>query len=64
MVRSGSRHLVVLDQGKVAGILSVRDIARCWAAERGGELDELPPSAERAGSTRPAAATRRRPGRP
>lgn len=39
MVRGGFRHLIVLDQGEVAGILSVRDIVRCWAAERtGGEL--------------------------
>ena len=34
MVRGGFRHLVVLDQGEVAGILSVRDIVRCWAGER------------------------------
>ena len=34
MMRGGFRHLVVLDQGEVAGILSVRDIVRCWAAER------------------------------
>ena len=40
MVRGGFRHLVVLDAGEVAGILSVRDIARCWAAERGAS-DEL-----------------------
>jgi CBS domain-containing protein len=40
MVRGGFRHLVVLDSGEVAGILSVRDIARCWAAERGAS-DEL-----------------------
>lgn len=39
MVRGGFRHLVVLDHGEVAGILSVRDIVRCWAGERaGGEL--------------------------
>ena len=39
MVRGGFRHLIVLDQGEVAGILSVRDIVRCWAADRtGGEL--------------------------
>jgi CBS domain-containing protein len=34
MMRGGFRHLVVLDQGEVAGILSVRDIVRCWARER------------------------------
>lgn len=40
MVSGGFRHLVVLDGGEVAGILSVRDIARCWAAERSAD-DEL-----------------------
>jgi CBS domain-containing protein len=34
MMRGGFRHLVVLDQGEVAGILSVRDIVRCWAVDR------------------------------
>ena len=39
MMHGGFRHLVVLDQGEVAGILSVRDIVRCWADERtDGEL--------------------------
>lgn len=33
MVRGGFRHLVVLDRGDVVGILSVRDIARCWLRE-------------------------------
>lgn len=30
MARGGFRHLVVLDRGDVAGIVSVRDIIRCW----------------------------------
>jgi CBS domain-containing protein len=30
MVRGGFRHLIVLHQGETAGILSVRDIVRCW----------------------------------
>ena len=30
MVRGGFRHLVVVDGGQTAGILSVRDIVRCW----------------------------------
>lgn len=34
MLRGGFRHLVVLDSGEVVGILSVRDIARCWLRER------------------------------
>ena len=40
MVRGGFRHLVVLDAGEVAGILSVRDIVRCWARDRAAD-DEL-----------------------
>jgi CBS domain-containing protein len=34
MLRGGFRHLVVLDHGEVAGILSVRDIVRHWYEER------------------------------
>ena len=30
MVRGGFRHLVVVDGGEVAGVLSMRDIVRCW----------------------------------
>jgi len=40
MVRGGFRHLVVLEHGEVAGILSVRDIVRCWSGER-ATSDEL-----------------------
>lgn len=32
MVRGGFRHLVVLDEGEVVGILAMRDIVRCWAS--------------------------------
>src|SRR5215472_15467284 len=31
MVRAGFRHLVVLEDGEVTGLLSMRDIVRCWA---------------------------------
>lgn len=31
MVRGGFRHLVVMEGGEVAGMLSVRDIVRCWS---------------------------------
>ena len=34
MVRGGFRHLIVMDNDEVAGILSVRDIVRVWAQER------------------------------
>jgi CBS domain-containing protein len=30
MVRGRFRHLVVIDNGEIAGVLSVRDIVRCW----------------------------------
>ena len=31
MVKSGFRHLVVIEGGEVAGLLSMRDIVRVWA---------------------------------
>ena len=34
MARGGFRHLVVLDGREVAGVISVRDIMRVWAASR------------------------------
>ncbi|MFF4842068.1 CBS domain-containing protein [Streptomyces collinus] len=34
MTHGGFRHLVVLDRGEVAGIVSVRDIIRCWVPAR------------------------------
>jgi len=33
MVKGGFRHLVVVDGGDTAGILSVRDIVRCWTQD-------------------------------
>lgn len=36
MLRGGFRHLVVMDGGDVAGILSVRDIVKRWHTERVG----------------------------
>jgi len=33
MKRGGFRHLVVLDAGEVAGIISVRDIVKAWMPE-------------------------------
>jgi len=30
MVRGSFRHLIVTDHGEIAGILSVRDVVRCW----------------------------------
>jgi CBS domain-containing protein len=42
MVRGGFRHLVVVDQGETAGILSVRDIVRCWTDD--GASCDIPQS--------------------
>ena len=33
MVRGSFRHLIVLDQGETVGILSVRDVVRCWTED-------------------------------
>ena len=33
MAKGGFRHLIVIDSGEVAGILSVRDIIRCWSKD-------------------------------
>lgn len=30
MVKGGFRHLVVIDGGELAGVISMRDIVRCW----------------------------------
>ncbi|MER6186332.1 CBS domain-containing protein [Streptomyces sp. NPDC001652] len=34
MTHGGFRHLIVLDHGEPVGIVSVRDIIRCWAPAR------------------------------
>ncbi|MFJ4277643.1 cyclic nucleotide-binding/CBS domain-containing protein [Streptomyces massasporeus] len=34
MAHGGFRHLIVLDGGEPVGIVSVRDIIRCWAPAR------------------------------
>ncbi len=33
MVRGGFRHLIVIEDGMAVGVLSVRDIVRCWTAD-------------------------------
>ena len=40
MVKGGFRHLVVVDGGEMAGILSMRDIVRCWVQD--GATSEMP----------------------
>jgi CBS domain-containing protein len=43
MVRGGFRHLVVTDGAEIIGILSVRDIVRCWTDD--GASCDVPESA-------------------
>jgi CBS domain-containing protein len=33
MIKGGFRHLVVIEAGEPVGILSMRDIVRCWTPE-------------------------------
>ena len=42
MVRGGFRHLIVIEGGETAGILSVRDVVRCWTDD--GASCEIPQS--------------------
>jgi CBS domain-containing protein len=44
MVRGGFRHLVVVDGGQMRGVLSMRDIVRCWVSD--GATSELPSDLE------------------
>jgi CBS domain-containing protein len=34
MVQGGFRHLIVVDGGELTGVLSMRDIVRCWTGQR------------------------------
>jgi CBS domain-containing protein len=43
MVRGGFRHLIVIEGGETVGILSVRDVVRCWTDD--GAICEVPASA-------------------
>jgi CBS domain-containing protein len=40
MVRGGFRHLIVVDHGDLKGVLSMRDIVRCWVTD--GATSEMP----------------------
>jgi CBS domain-containing protein len=33
MVQGGFRHLLVVERGEMVGILSVRDVVRCWTSD-------------------------------
>ena len=47
MVRGGFRHLVVIDGSEMIGVLSMRDIVRCWVSD--GATSELPSDLKAAG---------------
>ena len=40
MIKGGFRHLVVVADGETVGVLSIRDIVRCWT--RDGATSEMP----------------------
>ena len=40
MVKGSFRHLIVTEDGDVAGVLSVRDVVRCWTGD--GASCEIP----------------------
>src|SRR5215218_6050436 len=48
MVRGGFRHLVVVDGSEMVGVLSMRDIVRCWVSD--GATSELPSDLQTAGN--------------
>ena len=43
MVRGGFRHLLVVDGAETVGVVSVRDIVRCWTDD--GAICDVPESA-------------------
>jgi signal-transduction protein with cAMP-binding, CBS, and nucleotidyltransferase domain len=43
MVRGGFRHLIVVEGAEIVGMLSMRDIVRCWTAD--GATSEVPAAA-------------------
>jgi CBS domain-containing protein len=46
MVQGNFRHLVVMEAGEITGILSVRDVVRCWTDD--GAICDVPESASAA----------------
>jgi CBS domain-containing protein len=42
MVRGGFRHLIVCEASEITGILSVRDVVRCWTDD--GAICDVPAS--------------------
>ena len=46
MVQRGFRHLIVVESGEITGVLSMRDIVRCWTTDGAvSELDGAPRAA-------------------
>lgn len=43
MVRGGFRHLLVVESGEIAGVLSMRDVVSCWTED--GAVCAVPLSA-------------------
>jgi CBS domain-containing protein len=57
MVRGGFRHLVVVEGSEVAGLLSMRDIVRCWSQvqlpdQAGRPAAQRQPASQGAGGAR------------
>jgi CBS domain-containing protein len=48
MVSGNFRHLVVIEDHEVIGLLSMRDIVRCWSAAAAGAPASRAPEAARA----------------
>jgi signal-transduction protein with cAMP-binding, CBS, and nucleotidyltransferase domain len=42
MARGGFRHLVVVEGGETVGVLSMRDIVRCWTSDGATSEMSLP----------------------
>ena len=47
MVRGGFRHLIVVEGAEIVGMLSMRDIVRCWTED--GATSEVPAAAGASG---------------
>ena len=39
MIAGGFRHLIVIERGEVSGLLSMRDIVRCYVSDRAAPAD-------------------------
>ena len=47
-MRGSFRHLIVVDGGEIIGVLSMRDIVRCWTGD--GATCDVPEGAAAAAS--------------